>query len=211
MPAPGFDSEWRRSMQRSGDLLPGLLFDWQHTGQWSSQHFCSTCFAKITFLYAFLLICQRMTPQHMTLHYHSRTIRLLKEIPLYGTCRLIILLYFRIRKKVKLSPCLIKHYTMKEYMGVVLQIHIFLTSAIVRGEWSASRPGRFTPGTHWRGGWVGLRAGLDDVEKRNSWPYRDSNSDPSVVKPVASRYTGWATPAHMRKEQKRKSFATGPT
>jgi hypothetical protein len=34
-----------------------------------------------------------------------------------------------------------------------------------------SGPGRFTPGekgsgTHWIGGWVGLRAGLDDVEKR---------------------------------------------
>jgi hypothetical protein len=33
------------------------------------------------------------------------------------------------------------------------------------GEWSASRPGRFTPGeiargTKWIGGWVGPRAGL---------------------------------------------------
>jgi hypothetical protein len=48
---------------------------------------------------------------------------------------------------------------------------IFFTSALVRGEWSASRPGRFTPGerapgTHWIGGWVGPRTGLDDVEKR---------------------------------------------
>jgi hypothetical protein len=38
-------------------------------------------------------------------------------------------------------------------------------------EWSASRPGRFTPGeratgTHWIGGWVDLRAGLHDLEKR---------------------------------------------
>jgi hypothetical protein len=54
---------------------------------------------------------------------------------------------------------------------VDVQIHIFLTSALVGGEWSASRPGRFTPGerapgTHWIGGWVGPRAGLDDVEKR---------------------------------------------
>jgi hypothetical protein len=35
-------------------------------------------------------------------------------------------------------------------------------------EWSDSRPGRFTPreravGTHWIGGWVGSRAGLDTV------------------------------------------------
>jgi hypothetical protein len=45
-------------------------------------------------------------------------------------------------------------------------IHIFLTSALVGGEWSTSRPGRFTPGTHLIGGWVDLRAGLDDLEKR---------------------------------------------
>jgi hypothetical protein len=36
----------------------------------------------------------------------------------------------------------------------------------VSGEWSASRPGRFipvvrAPGTHWTGGWVGPKAGLD--------------------------------------------------
>jgi hypothetical protein len=60
---------------------------------------------------------------------------------------------------------------MKAYWGVEVWIHIFLTSALVGGEWSASRRGRFTPkerapGTHWRGGWVGPRAGLDDVENR---------------------------------------------
>jgi hypothetical protein len=46
-----------------------------------------------------------------------------------------------------------------------------LTSALVGGEWSTSRPGRFTPGekapgSHWIGGSVDLRAGLDDLEKR---------------------------------------------
>jgi hypothetical protein len=34
--------------------------------------------------------------------------------------------------------------------------------------------------------------GLDDVEKRKFLPYRDSNSDPSVIQPVASRYTDYA-------------------
>jgi hypothetical protein len=29
----------------------------------------------------------------------------------------------------------------------------------------------------------------------NSWPYRDSNSDPLVVQPVASSYTEYAIPA----------------
>jgi hypothetical protein len=55
---------------------------------------------------------------------------------------------------------------MKAYGGVDVYIHVFLTSAQAGGEWSASRPDRFIPGTHWIGGWVDLRAGLDEVEKR---------------------------------------------
>jgi hypothetical protein len=56
---------------------------------------------------------------------------------------------------------------------VDVQTHVFLTSALVGGEWSASRPGRFTPGekapgTHWIGGWERLRAGLDDMYEGNS-------------------------------------------
>jgi hypothetical protein len=42
------------------------------------------------------------------------------------------------------------------------RIHTFLISALDGGDWSASHPGRFTPGerapgTHWIEGWVGLR------------------------------------------------------
>jgi hypothetical protein len=60
---------------------------------------------------------------------------------------------------------------MKAYGGVDVQIHIFLTSALPGGEWSALHPRRFnpgerTPGTYWIGVWVGPRTGLDDVEKR---------------------------------------------
>jgi hypothetical protein len=55
---------------------------------------------------------------------------------------------------------------MKAYAGVDVQIHIFSTSTLVGGEWSTSRPGRFTPGTRWIGGWVNPRAGLDDVDSR---------------------------------------------
>jgi hypothetical protein len=59
---------------------------------------------------------------------------------------------------------------MKTYGEVELQLHAFLTSAPGGGEWSVSRPGRFAPrerapGTHWIGGWVGLRASLDAVAK----------------------------------------------
>jgi hypothetical protein len=55
---------------------------------------------------------------------------------------------------------------MKAYRGVNVQIHIFLTSALAGGEWSASRPDHFTPDTQRIGRWTDPRAGLDDMEKR---------------------------------------------
>jgi hypothetical protein len=60
---------------------------------------------------------------------------------------------------------------MEAYGGVDMKINVSMTSALLVGEWSASRPGYFipgerAPGTNWIGGWVGLRTGLDDVEKR---------------------------------------------
>jgi hypothetical protein len=55
---------------------------------------------------------------------------------------------------------------MKVYGRVDVYIHIFLTSALAGGELSSSRPCRFTPGTHWIGGWVDPRADLDDMENR---------------------------------------------
>jgi hypothetical protein len=74
------------------------------------------------------------------------------------------------------------------------------------GDWSASRPGRFTHkervfGTICIGGWVGSRASLDDLEKR-SWAYRDSNSEPSVVQPITSRNTDYATLYHNITKEK---------
>jgi hypothetical protein len=65
---------------------------------------------------------------------------------------------------------LILRCAMGAYEGVNLQIHIFVTSALVGSEWSVSRPGRFTPRerasvNHWIGGWVGPKAYLDDMEK----------------------------------------------
>jgi hypothetical protein len=50
---------------------------------------------------------------------------------------------------------------METYGGVVVQIQVILTSSLVEGEWSASHRG-----THWVGGWVGPRTGLDIVEMR---------------------------------------------
>jgi hypothetical protein len=63
-----------------------------------------------------------------------------------------------------LSLCLTKHYATKEYGGADAYIHVFLTSALVESEWSASRLGRFTArerarGIHWIGGY------MDDMQK----------------------------------------------
>jgi hypothetical protein len=83
-------------------------------------------------------------------------------------------------KKVKLSICL-KYDAMKTYRGMEVQLHAFLTSALHGGEWSASRPGRFTFGerasvTHWLGGSVGPRPGLVAMAKRkNPCLCRESN------------------------------------
>jgi hypothetical protein len=87
---------------------------------------------------------------------------------------------------------------MKAYGGVDVQIHIFLTSVLVGGEWTASRPGRFTPeerapGTHWIGGWVNPRAGLDDSEKRKFMILQGLELRP-LGRP-ARNYTDCAIPA----------------
>jgi hypothetical protein len=60
---------------------------------------------------------------------------------------------------------------MKAYGGADVQVHIFLTSVLAAGEWSISRPCRFTtegraPGAQWIGDWVDPRAGLDNIAKR---------------------------------------------
>jgi hypothetical protein len=59
---------------------------------------------------------------------------------------------------------------MKTYEGVDVETHIFLISALLGGERSVSRPAHFNPEervpvTHWIGGRVGPRAGLDDIKK----------------------------------------------
>jgi hypothetical protein len=67
-----------------------------------------------------------------------------------------------------------------------------LTSALDGGEWSGSRSYRSTPrerssGTHWIGGRVEARDGLDAVVKRKiPSSCRDSNSRSSSPEPSAS-------------------------
>jgi hypothetical protein len=80
------------------------------------------------------------------------------------------------------------------------------TSALDGSEWSASRPGHFTPrerapGTYWIGGWVGRRAVLDAVVKRKiPSPCRESNPRTPIGQPVAQRYTDWDITAHIDNE-----------
>jgi len=71
---------------------------------------------------------------------------------------------------MKMYPVL-KNHTIKMYGWVEVQLHTFLTLLLHGGEWSASQPACFTPRervqvTHWIGGWVSPRAGLDVVTKR---------------------------------------------
>jgi hypothetical protein len=59
---------------------------------------------------------------------------------------------------------------MKMYVGVDVLILVILILALIGGVFSLTLrplyPGERIPGTYWIGGWVGPRAGLDDVEKR---------------------------------------------
>jgi hypothetical protein len=59
---------------------------------------------------------------------------------------------------------------MKTYGGVDVQIYVFVTLALLGGEWSTSGPGGKAPGNRWIGGWVGPRTCLDDMESRKSCP-----------------------------------------
>jgi hypothetical protein len=75
-------------------------------------------------------------------------------------------------KKAKLSLCLINWALChKDIWGSWCIVPPFLTSALIGGKWSASRPCQFTAeeratGTHWIGGWVALGIGLSLMEKR---------------------------------------------
>jgi hypothetical protein len=105
-----------------------------------------------------------------------------------------------LKVKVKLSLCLTNLALRHEGVWRSGCIDPHFLDLGISWRWVVSfTPGRITPGeratgTHWIGGSVNPRAGLNDV-RENSWPHRDSNYDPSVGQPVASRYTDWAIPA----------------
>jgi hypothetical protein len=104
-----------------------------------------------------------------------------------------------------------KHYAMKAYGEVDIQIHIFLTWVLAGGDSSALRPGRFTPGeripgTHWIGGWVDPRAGLDNLEKRKFLTLPGLEPRSLSLKPIASLYTDYATRLLVLDRRLRKKY-----
>jgi hypothetical protein len=67
----------------------------------------------------------------------------------------------------------------------------FLTSALEGGEWSASRPGRFTPreivtSAHWIWGWWAPEPVWTLWRREESYPCRESNPGRPAI---ARRYT----------------------
>jgi hypothetical protein len=64
-------------------------------------------------------------------------------------------------------------------------------------RWSASRPCRFTLPPGGKSPWYPLDKRLGEPQSQsgqceeNFSPYRDSNSDPSVIQPIASQYNGY--------------------
>jgi hypothetical protein len=86
--------------------------------------------------------------------------------------------------KAKFPLCLIKHHAMRTCRGVEIQLHAFLTSALVRGEWPALPPGR-SPRCPWdiTLGGPQNRYGRDGEEKN---PFRaPAGNRIPVVQPVA--------------------------
>jgi hypothetical protein len=81
---------------------------------------------------------------------------------------------------------------MKTYGEVDVYVHVFLTLALVRCEWSAFHLVGFTPGERASGrmGAPQSQSGLTGIVKiLDRW----QDSDPSIVQGVASCYTDWAT------------------
>jgi hypothetical protein len=70
-----------------------------------------------------------------------------------------------------------------------VEIHVFLTTALVTREWSVSRPLDRR---------LGGPEGLDDKEKRQLLNLPRLKYDPLVGQPVISRYVDWTAAEMLR-------------
>jgi hypothetical protein len=141
---------------------------WARISQWTEPlSFVSLCFSKLIFVhnaYPFgnkllsdIKICN-------TDYYYEKSVncRYIPGIPAE------VVSWWN-----NLSRMVIRKNTLRKKGERRYSSYSFSTSALDRGEWSASRPGRAlapgerTPGAHCTGGWVGPRAGLD-TEVKNS-------------------------------------------
>jgi hypothetical protein len=65
-------------------------------------------------------------------------------------------------------------------------LHAFLTSTLDGGEWSASCHGRFTPGIHFKEGWIQPRGSMGTSNRRKmNESCQGSDPGSSVVQSVA--------------------------
>jgi len=76
------------------------------------------------------------------------------------------------------------------YGWVEVQLFAFLPLGLDGGEWLASYPSHLTPtervpSTHWTGGWVGHRAGLDKVVKWKNPFIAPAKNWTLVIQPIA--------------------------
>jgi hypothetical protein len=114
---------------------------------------------------------------------------------LRSSCRKIALLSLPINAAL-LSLCLIKHHTKEKYDNVCIAPRILglgTTRMWVIGQLqlASALPPEKNFGTHWKGGWVGLRDDMDAIQKRElifcSW--RNRTPILQLSKPQPGRYT----------------------
>jgi hypothetical protein len=113
--------------------------------------------------------------------------------------------YESVKKKVKLSLCFTNEALRHEdvWGSGCIDPHFLDLGTSLR--WVVSftplplYPRERAPGTHFKGGWVDPRAGLDDMHKWKFFTLPGLKlSCPLVIQPIASRYTDWAILAHIK-------------
>lgn len=85
-------------------------------------------------------------------------------------------LFITIIPHIGMQSKVVPMHAMQAHGGIGIWLHLFLTSELNGGEWSAPRHNHFTPGYHVIGDWVGSRASRNALEKRKfSCPCQVSN------------------------------------